>query len=64
MFIEQPNWCTSTVSGVTADGNLPYDLTNATIELVAENKTNQSGVDDGFVSGGMKPLRQRRILYN
>jgi hypothetical protein len=53
VFIELPKWWTSTVREVIADGNLPYDLANATIEL---------GVDDGFVSGGMKSLRQRNTL--
>jgi hypothetical protein len=62
VFIELPKWWTSTVREVIADGNLPYDLANATIELVLKNTTNQSGVDDGFVSGGMKSLRQRNTL--
>jgi hypothetical protein len=36
---------------VIAYGNLPYNLTDATIGLVVKNTTNQNGVDAGFVSG-------------
>jgi hypothetical protein len=32
VFIQLPKWWTSTVREVIADGNLPYDLTNSTIE--------------------------------